>query len=286
MTHALHRSRRLAPAGVLALLAAGCSPGASAREPQGEERSRVEREVHDLMTALTPPRADALPVEKSSWYAQRRKTLERMRSAGRAVGLEALRLYREDPPALPEVRAGLLDVAAHTAPEETAPILVQLVQVFGEHDIVRAQAVEFLGETSPDLALEVLTPLLGQRPDGRTYPPEERLLLGWVSACRATGTDPVPLLASIATDLARPQEVRHLATRSLGEFDSPQSRQALQNLLVESGGNGYVRRLACQSLRQLLPAEEFCPLVEGVMEREADPDFLRFLDDVHSKSCS
>ncbi len=270
---------------LLVLLAPACSRGGAGSVSGEPDAARAQREVRYLMTALNPLRADALPVEKSSWYAQRKQTLERLRTSSRAIGLEALRVYREEPPPLPEVRAGLLDIAAHTAPEETRPLLVELVTRFGEHDLVRTEATQYLGETAPETALDVLTPLLSGHPDGRTYPPEERLLSAWIEACRKTGVDPVAMLATLATDLQRPQEVRHLATRSLGEFDSEQGRQALRALMVESGGNGYLRRLATQSLKKVLPPEEFCQLVRSVLEREADQDFLIFLEDARQKNC-
>ncbi len=273
-----------APAGALLVtLLCSCSRGAS--ENEAADPVTVQRDIRDLLTALRPPAGDALPVEKSRYHAQRRETLERLRSADRAHGQEALRTYLEEPPALAEMRAGLLDVAAHAAPEDTRPVLVELVTTFGEDIYVRTQACEYLGETAPETALEVFTPLLSGRVDGRTYPPEERLLSAWVTASEKLGRDPVALLATIATDIQRPQEVRHLATRALGAHDGPQSRQALQVILVESSGNGYIRRLATQSLRQLLSKEEFCELVESVQSREADLEFLRFLEDARQKNC-
>ena len=269
----------------LATLGAACSRSTTTTAAVRVEEDQVRREIRDLMTALTPPSPTALPVEKSTWHLTRKKTLERLRTMGPEYGLEALRVYREEPPHLAEVQAGLLDIAAHTAPEETTPILVQLVTVFGADLHVRTRATEFLGECAPEKALEVLEPILSRRVDGRTYPPEERLLEAWVTAAEKLKYDPVPFLSNIATDLQRTQDVRHLATRSLGRFDSPQSRQALQALMVESSGNSYIRRLATQSLKELLPKEEFCTLVSTIQEREADPKFIDFLESVLNSSC-
>jgi HEAT repeat protein len=151
--------------------------------------------------------------------------------------------------------------------------------------LVRTKAAQFLAETRPERALEVLQPILDERYDGRTYPPLERLLEAWVTAARKLGRDPTPLLAEIATDLNRTQDVRHLATRALGDSDSPRSRQALQTLMVESSGNAYIRILATQSLQRILPHEEFCALVESVLSREADENFQIFLDDVIQEAC-
>jgi HEAT repeat protein len=256
-----------------------CDPVSSAAS--GAPKS----EIQDLMTALTPPPATEIPTVKSEWHLTRKRTLERLRSASRAHGLEALRVYREEPPALPEVRAGLLDVAAHTAPEESAELLVELTTTFGEELLVRTRATELLGECLSARAALVLEPILHGRADGRTYPPEERMLDAWVTAMERLELDPVPLLALIATDIQRAQDVRHSATRALGRHDSPQSRQALHVLLVESTGNGYIRRLALQSLRELLPRAEFCELAKTVQSREADTEFIEFLESALNRDC-
>jgi len=269
---------------VFALLSSACgrsTAGASLRI----EEAQVRREIRDLMTALTPASPTALPVEKSTWYQTRKKTLERLRTMGPEYGTEALRVYREEPPQLAEVKAGLLDVAAHTAPEPATPVLVDLVTVYGADLHVRTRATELLGKCAPVKALEVLEPILARRVDGRTYPPEERMLEAWVTAAEALHYDPVPFLSAIATDLQRSQDVRHLATRALGRFDSPQSRQALQALMVESSGNSYIRRLATQSLKNLLAKDDYCSLVKAVQEREADPKFIDFLESVLNSSC-
>lgn len=263
----------------LALALAGCG------QTQADTRKVVEREILDLITALTPPSPTSIPIEKSQFFATRKRTLERLRAASEAHGLEALRVYREDRPDLPEVRSGLLDIAAHTAPAASEELLVQLVSTFGEDLYVRRAATELLGDCLPQRALSVLEPILRERYDDRTYPPEELMLEAWVRACEKLSKDPVPLLALIATDLQRPQEVRHLATRALGRHDTPFSRQALETLLVESSGNGYIRRLALQSLENLLPKEGYCELVKRIQSREADTDFIVFLESALDKSC-
>jgi HEAT repeat protein len=267
--------------GWLAAIVLGCGGNPS----EAGATDLVRREIRDLVTALTPPPPASIPVVKSEAFATRKRTLERLRAASEAHGLEALRVYREEPPSLPEVRAGLLDVAAHAAPEATQELLAQLVTTFGEDPLVRRRATELLGQCRPARALEVLEPVLRERYDDRTYPPEERMLDAWIVASETLGRDPGLLLALIATDLQRPEEVRHLATKALGRHDSPLSRQALETLLVESGGNGYIRRLALQSLNKILPREAFCELVRGVQSREADPGFIDFLQSALDKDC-
>lgn len=252
------------------------------------------RDIRDLVTALTPPPADSIPVVKSEFYTTRKTTLERMRGASEAHGIEALRLYREERPKLPEVSAGLLDVAAHTAPEATEELLVKLTVTFGEDLLIRKKAAELLGECMPLRAIDVLEPILRERFDDRTYPPEDRLLQAWVTAYEKLELDAVPLLARIATDMQRPMDVRHLATKTLGRHAAPKSPggeasrqgvQALESLLVESSGNGYIRRLALQSLVQCEPTEEFCRLARAIQERESDPEFIVFIQSALDKNC-
>lgn len=271
--------RALASASLLATLLLGCGPA------QASASEAAEREVRDLITALTPPPATAIPVAKSEYFRNRKSTLERLRRAAPDRGEAALRILREERPDVAEIRAGLLDVAAHTAPEATADLLVELVTTFGEDLYVRRAATELLGECVPERAVEVLEPLLRQRPDGRTYPPEEHLLDAWVRATDALQGDPVPLLCIVALDLQRPQEVRHAATRALGRYRSLQGRQALEALMVESSGNGYIRRLAMQSLRETLEQADFCETVRRVQANEADPEFIVFLQSALDERC-
>lgn len=271
---------RIAP-WLLCLLAglSGCS------RAEANDTEAAEREIRDLVTALTPPPATEIPVVKSEYYVNRKSTLERLRKADESRGLEALRVYREERPALPEVCAGLLDVAAHAAPAATEELLVELVTTFGEDLYIRRAATELLGQCMPRRAVEVLEPVLRERPDGRTYPPEERMLEAWLQASVTLGQDPVPLLALVATDLQRPQEVRHLATKALGSHPSPLGRQALETLLVESSGNGYIRRLALQALRESSDPTAYCETIRRVQANEADPDFIAFLQSALDERC-
>ena len=265
----------------------GCSPAASATEEStaGPAEREVQRGIRDLITAVTPFAPTVSVGERNAWYDRRRKTLERLRVAGLEHGREALRVFHERRDSLPEIRVGLLDIAAHAAPDETRPLLVLLVTTFGENLHLRTKAAQFLGETSPQAALQVIEPMLrGDRPRA-THPPEEKLLDAWNTAAGATGEDRAPLLCEIATDVTRPEAVRHLAARLLGEFPSNQGRQALEGILVESSGNSYIRRLAAQSLERTVPAAELCPLLQRVFENEADVNIQIFLDDMIRTTC-
>ena len=279
------RSRLLVLALVSApLLVIACNP-AGGGDTHAASLGEPQRDIQDLITALTPPPPTSIPVVKNDWFVTRKRTLERLREADEAHGLEALRVLREAPPALAEVRSGLLDIAAHTAPQVSEELLVKLTTTFGEDLGVRKNACELLGACCPLKAIEVLEPILRERYDDRTYPPEERMLSAWLAANKKLELDPTPLLALVATDLHRPQDVRHLATRALGLRDSPLARQALQTLLVESSGNGYIRRLALQSLRDILPKEEFCALAKSIQDKEADPQMIDVLEKHLEASC-
>jgi len=283
-----------------ALALGGCSPEAAATSPDeapsGADSSgsdpgsgstgttQAQRDVLYLILAVTPADPTLPPVEKNAWFGRRQETSKRLREGGPEVGREALRMYGVRSDSIPEIRAGLLDVAAHAAPEETSPVLVELVTVYGDDLYLRTQAALFLGRTSPEIALEVLGPILSGEQRG-TFPPDDRLLEAWNAAAVALGTDRAPLLCDLATDLKREQSVRHQATKLLGEVPGARSSQALELLLVESSGNQYIRRIAAQSLESTLAAEDLCALLRRVIEREADPNFQIFLDNMVQQNC-
>lgn len=264
----------------LLLTLGACSP-----DSEAAGGATPVRELQDLITALKPVEATAVPVVKSEWHLTRKRTLERLRKGSPELGHEALRILREERPELAEVRAGLLDVAAHTAPGEAEPLLVDLVLHFGEDLLVRREATELLGRTAPQRAFQELEPVLRERYDGRTYPPEEQMLSAWLEAARKLEKDPVPLLALIVTDISRQQDIRHLAARTLGSYPSPLGRQALETVLVESSGNGYIRRIALQALQESIAKDEFCAEALRVQQNESDPAFIDFIESMLVTHC-
>jgi hypothetical protein len=265
--------------------AGSTSAGPPTREGNGANATTVGRDVRDLVAALTPMAADAPPVELNEWFLRRSRLLERVRDMGPAWGEEALRVYHDRPSTHPEVLSGLLDVAAHTCPEKTAELLVPLITEFGADLHIRTKACSFLATAAPALALQVLEPLIKDPPRGQTYPPRERMLGAWDEAARKADKDRSNLLCLLATDATNEMDLRHLATRLLGTFKSRQGRQALELLMVESGSNSYVRRLATQSLIKTVPEDELCAQVRKVIEREADVAFQIFLDNVLQENC-
>ena len=276
---------------VLLVLAAGlaaCGEQAgsgSAEAASPSSPARIEADLRDLTAALSPADPTAPTIERHNWYGRRADLLERLRQGGPELGRAALERYRASEAAPVEVRIGMLDVAAHTAPEEAQGELVALITTYGPDPGLRASACELLAVASPETALRVLEPIVTTTDRGMTYPPEDRMLEAWLAAARALERDPSEVLARIVTDPELPQEARHLAARSLGEQPGSVGRQALETVLTESGGNNYLRRLAAQSLQRTLPADQLCPTLRQVFEREADLNFQIFLSSMLEKHC-
>jgi hypothetical protein len=79
---------------------------------------------------------------------------------------------------------------------------------------------------------------------------------------------------------------RAKAAKALRDFPlEPLGEAALRSCLVESTGDGYLRRMAGQSLRELLPREAGCSLFHEVWQRETDLNFRAFLDDLIQDNC-
>src|SRR5262249_36580216 len=107
----------------------------------------------------------------------------------------------------------------------------------------------------------------------------------WITACSKTGRSPVNELCAVATNFGQEEYARVLAVRELGEHQDPRGEKALRAILLESTGDGYLRRVATQSLHKGLPAETACQLFKEVASKEADLNFARFLGDVLEKWC-
>lgn len=271
---------------LVAAVGAGCSEEpAEARAESTEPAQSPALAIHDLVQAVQPLPPTAGLNEQNEWHARRKATLERLRVAGPEVGRAAWQRYRDQPDEIVDVRIGLLDVAAHNVPDETREHLMELVADFGPDLALRRAACELLAETAPSAAVEVLEPIVLRRLRKETYPPEDKMLAALCLAKRSLGEDPSELLATVATDLRQTDDARHLAIRELTGTQSPRGRAALDQILVESGLNSYLRRLAAQALQKTLPKEEFCARAAEVMEREADVNFQVFLASLVEANC-
>jgi len=267
-------------AALVALLLGACGGDVAGGTPAGLDPRAEVAELVELCTPLDPTLTSD---HHDRQLHARRAKVAALERAGRAVGLEALRVYRAH--SSPEepffVRLYTLEVAAHAAREETRPLLEELISEYGYPLDVRTEAVRLLAETSPERAIEVIGPLVKKTRRTQTLPDDEFLVRGYVTACTGARRSPVDVLVDVATNIYKQEAARHYAAEALGGYpDEPIGIKALETILVESTGNTYLRIKAAQSLRKALPAETACELFRRVAEYEAGANFLQFLADM------
>ena len=175
--------------------------------------------------------------------------------------------------------------AAHSAPAETTPLLESMTMEYGHKMEMRAEAAFLLGEVAPARAVELLGPELKKKKPTSTMPDDEFLLRAYVTGCKGSGADPVPVLVSVVTNIFKQDAARHQAAEELGNHSDPLAQQALRAILVESTGNAYLRIKAAQAIRKALPREEACAIFELIAQQEADTNFLEFLADMIQENC-
>ena len=276
---------------VPALLLPACDGGAGdpvngAGPPAvGSAPAEIEREIRDLISAVSPLPATATAFQEIDWSDRRRETLKRLRQGPPELGAAALEAYEARSDALVVVRSALLDVAAHCDPESARPILIELVQTYGPDLGLRKNAALYLAQTSPAQATELLEPIVLGREGGATYPPMDQLLEAWVLAMDLEQLDATEVLTLVVTDISMEPASRHRAAKELGKRPSAAGRQALETVLVESLGNDLLRRFAAQSLQSTLTAEELCPVLERVFENESNINMQQFLASMLEENC-
>ncbi len=244
-----------------------------------------EQQVGELIEAFSPLDRTVTSDISDAKFIHGQKVQAELSKAGPAVGhaaLMALQLKTEKPV---DVERALLTVAAHADPLETVPLLESLLTQYGASLSLRTEGTLLLAEVAPARALELLEPLVTKQKQSSTMPDQEFLVKAWVIACDKTGRSPVPELCDVATNLFQPGYARVLAVRELGKRPDPRGEAALRTILVESTGDGYLRRITVQSLHALLPRETACELLHEVAAKEADLNFLRFLADAIEKWC-
>ena len=269
------------------LTALGCNRGESkdaAAAGVGTARERVTRLV-ELFTPLpktvTSDKTDAQFIAGQSLLAE-------LSAAGPEVGREALARLREVPDGVrPQgVERALLTVAARAAPADSGVLLENLVTQYGSDISLRTEALLLLAEVHPARAKEILEPMVRDPRAPATLPPQEFRVRGWVTACEKTNTDPVPVLVDVAANMFQEESARVRAVAELGRHPGNRlAEQALSTILVESTGDGYLRRKAAQSLIAILPRETVCSLLTQVVDKEADLNMLVFLRDALDKHC-
>ena len=288
----------------LASCAASCSdrgaaPGAAQAPaqatlaPAGRAPSPVDARVDELVLALTPIDDTVTSDLQDAHFVRGQALLAELRAADREVGVAALARLRDVRAGQAEakrerilaIERGLLDVAAHAAPEDTRELLRSLVTTYGPALDLRTDALGFYADVHPEEALAVIEPVLARTRSEETGPPAEFYVRAYVVACAKTGRSPVAILSRVATNLFMEEAARVAAVKELRHHQELLASQTLQQILVESTGDGYLRRMAAQGIRDSLPRETACEIFLRVGDKEADLNFLAFLRDVIEKNC-
>lgn len=266
---------------LLALVIAACDPKPTAAQ---EAEARAESQVRELIEVYTPLDRTVTTDVKDAIVKKQIVLLDACSKGGVAVGHAALAALKGRKEPMVEVERALLTVGARAATDEALPLLEALVTQYGAQLSLRTEAVLLLAEVRPQRAIELLEPIVTKK-QNMTMPPSEFLVQAWVVACEKTGRSPVPELADVATNLFQEEAARVRAVRELGKHKVPAAEAALRAIVVESTGDGYLRRIAVQSLHEVLPAETACALFEQVASKEADMNFLKFLSNVLDTWC-
>ena len=280
---------------LVALLGTACGCGAeedvgAAAGLSREQLLDAQRQVKNLVRASTPLEEkydETFTSDVADYhFEQMVKLVGRLKESGStAVGELALRSLRDHGHPAVMVENNLLEVAAYTAPEATGPYLEKLVLEYGHPLHRRTEAVRLLAETHPERAVELFRPILLQARHFKTYPDMEFFVRAWATAHDELGTDPTDVLVDVATNLFMQDAARHFAVKELGKRPSRLGRQALEAVMIESTGNGVLRRYAAQALRKSVPAEEACEVFRRVASREAELGMLQFLANMIDNAC-
>jgi hypothetical protein len=260
---------------------AGCRDGDAAPAKAGTPEERIG----ELVEAFTPLDRTVTSDVSDARFVHGQKLLDELGHAGPAVGHAALMALQEKKEKPVDVERALLMVAARADTAEAQPLLENLLTQYGASLNLRTEATLLLAEVAPARAIELLEPLVTLQKQNQTMPDASFLLKAWVMACDKTGRSPVKELCDVATNLFQEGYARVLAVEELGKRHDPRGEAALRTILVESTGDGYLRRKTTQSLHAILPAETACELFHQVAAKEADMNFLKFLADALEKWC-
>ncbi|MEM1452454.1 MAG: hypothetical protein AAF957_11600 [Planctomycetota bacterium] len=254
-------------------------------QPVSEEARQV---IVDLVRALQPLDPTLTSDHHDRWFIENTRRIAALEMETREdVGWAALHAFTNYPLRHFPIRRVLLGIGARVSPKQAESLLVELSFNYGYNLEDRAEAVLLLGEIAPDALFAGARPYLErQGKPFQTAPNDEFFARAWVKACEVSGESPVEMMSQVATNLALEDYARVVAIRTLGEHgDDPRARGALRTTLVESTGNGYIRRVSAQSVLAGFSREGACELLQEVLEREADVGFAHFLDDMVQLNC-
>lgn len=285
------------------LLLQGCGEGKDpeAHDPEGSPRPRDEwgipldapvsdesrEQIGLLIQQFRPLDATLTSDHHDRWIADQRARIDRVIALGEGVGNAALHAYTDAAQEPYLVRRALLWTGGLAAPESARELLHNLFITYGSPIADRTEAALVLSLTSPLLFFSDAKPILERTKVKRqTLPDDEFLVRGWINACEKTGQSPVPMLAQVATNMRLDPPARWQAAKRMRDFPLESiGQRALESCLVESNGDGYLRRMSAQSLRDLLPSESACALFAEVARRETDSNFRAFLLDLMQRNC-
>jgi hypothetical protein len=283
------RARRRARLAVVsAAFAVGSWVAACDRAAPGDAgASSIDPTIAELIAAQAPPDPTSTSDVQDAWFRRKAELVERLRAGSPELGRAALRAFSSGEPQSELARAALLDVGAHCAPAEAAPLLGDLIATYdpGVGLGLRTFAVELLARTSPAVALERIEPILREAQPRATRPPQEAFVRAWAAAARASGVTEPAILCDVAADLAQPADARYAAIDELGSFGGMRAQKALEEVLREANSDGLMRRKAAQALAKFAPKDELCAALEAAARDESDESFLYFHASMIERHC-
>lgn len=242
----------------------------------------ARQKVRELVEAMIRPPLDETSDLHDQWFHRTRTMLGKLMEEEESVGHAALHAFTGDVSDGTVTRRALLMIGTRCSPQAAAPLLRELMLNYGYRLDDRAEATLLLAEAAPETYLADAAPYLQRRErPTKTMPPDEFLMRGWIVACERSGNSPVEMCADVSTNLAMEPMARYIAAEELGRHPhSRLARQALETCLIESTGDGYLRRKAAQAIQASYSAEDACALFQDVLSKEADINFAGFLYDV------
>ena len=246
------------------------------------------QQVAELLRSLQPLDPALTSDHHDRWFMDNKILVERLEATSRPqVGWAALHAFTNYPQRHHAIRSTLLALGAHVSPKEAEPLLAELAFTYGHFIEDRSEALLLLAEVAPETFFAgAEAHIQRQGKPEQTAPNDEFFVEGWRGACEQSGRSPVPMMAQVATNYALEPYARVIALRSLAARpDDPRASGAIRTTLVESTGDGYLRRVSAQTVLASFPKETACELLIEVQRREADVNFARFLDDVIQTNC-
>ena len=273
--------RRLAPDAIEVDPLALMPPGLPITEQDRAQLAALLRSLQPLDPTLTSDHHDR-------WFMDNKILVEKLEASGRPeLGWAALHAFTNYPQRHHTIRKTLLELGARVSPREAEPLLAELAFTYGHFIEDRSESLLLLAEIAPETFFAgAEAHIRRQGKPQQTAPNDEFFVKGWAVACERSGRSPVPMMSQVATNYAIEPYARVIAVRSLGDHaDDPRASGAIRTTLVESTGDGYLRRVSAQTVLASFPKETACELLQEISRREADINFARFLDVVIQSNC-